>query len=247
MKAIKKRKCNLLLYAICILSILFGGIPVLTEAATLEQQVYAEVALRETNKINISAEIKVLKIVMKQKGKFELNFSPESVYWRSIDAELYDAQGSCLGEVSWSYFKNSSKIQSLDFCNRDLEAGVYYLRIWTESRSGVGEYSYYANVIPAETGNVTVPGDSNTDTVKPANGSAVKKKVSLNKKKIVLKRGKKVQLKLKNNKKSVIWRSQKKSIASVNAKGVVKGRKKGRTYIYAIANNKLYKCKVTVR
>lgn len=245
MKAIKKRRCNILIYAICILSILFGGIPVVTKAATLEQQVYAEVALRETNKINISTEIKVLKIVMKQKGKFELNFNPESL--RYIDAELYDVQGSCLGEVRWFYFKNSSKIQSLDFCNRDLEAGVYYLRIWTESRSYVGEYSYYANVIPAETGNVTVPGDSNTDTVKPANGSAVKKKVSLNKKKIVLKRGKKVQLKLKNNKKSVIWRSQKKSIASVNAKGVVKGRKKGTTYIYAIANNKLYKCKVTVR
>ena len=76
---------------------------------------------------------------------------------------------------------------------------------------------------------------------------AKKLKVSISKKTCTLKKGKKIKLKLKNNKKKVIWVSREKKIASVTSKGVVKGRKKGITYIYAIANHKLYKCKVKVK
>lgn len=59
-----------------------------------------------------------------------------------------------------------------------------------------------------------------------------------------LKVNKKTTLKLKNNKKRVIWVSSNKKVATVSSKGVVKAKKKGTAYIYAIAGHKLYKCKV---
>lgn len=73
------------------------------------------------------------------------------------------------------------------------------------------------------------------------------RKIKISKKSCSLKKGKKIKLKLKNNNKKVIWVSREKKIASVTSKGVIKGRKKGTTYIYAIANHKLYKCKVRVK
>lgn len=81
----------------------------------------------------------------------------------------------------------------------------------------------------------------------PKKSTVKKSKVTISQKSCSLKKGKKIKLKLKNNKKKVIWVSREKKIASVTSKGVVKGRKKGTTYIYAIANHKLYKCKVKVR
>lgn len=70
---------------------------------------------------------------------------------------------------------------------------------------------------------------------------------SLSKTSATLKVKQKLTLKLKNNKDKVIWVSRDSKIASVNSKGVVQAKKKGTTYIYAIANNKLYICKVKVK
>lgn len=80
----------------------------------------------------------------------------------------------------------------------------------------------------------------------PNKTTVSKSKVTISQKRCSLKKGKKIKLKLKNNKKKVIWVSREKKIASVTSKGVVKARKKGTTYIYAIANHKLYKCRVKV-
>ena len=74
------------------------------------------------------------------------------------------------------------------------------------------------------------------------------KKPKLNKSKAVIRVGKKIKLRVKNaSGKKVKWTSTKKKIASVTKKGVVKGKKAGKTVIKAKVGKKTLKCRVTVR
>lgn len=73
-----------------------------------------------------------------------------------------------------------------------------------------------------------------------------KPKVKISKKSITITVGKTRKLKLKNNRKKVKWKSLNKKIATVSKKGVVKGKKKGRTTIVAKVGKKKYKCRVKV-
>lgn len=74
-----------------------------------------------------------------------------------------------------------------------------------------------------------------------------KKKVSLNKTSITLKKGKTFQLKLKNATKKVIWKTTNKKVAAVGKKGKVTAKKKGNAVIKAIYNGKTFRCKVKVK
>lgn len=71
----------------------------------------------------------------------------------------------------------------------------------------------------------------------------------LNYKKVTLVQGKKKRLKVRNlsRRRKVKWYSTKKSVATVNKKGVVKAKKKGKTYIVAKVGKKKYRCKVIVK
>ena len=74
------------------------------------------------------------------------------------------------------------------------------------------------------------------------------KKPKLNKSKAVIRVEKKIRLRVKNaGGKKVKWTSTKKKIASVTKKGVVKGKKAGKTVIKAKVGKKTLKCRVTVR
>ncbi len=85
----------------------------------------------------------------------------------------------------------------------------------------------------------------------PKDGSGKKKKskhhkIKLNKTSIVLLKGKTAKLKVKNATGKISWKSSKRSVASVNSKGVVKGKSVGTAYISAKANKQTKKCKVKV-
>lgn len=72
------------------------------------------------------------------------------------------------------------------------------------------------------------------------------KKVKLNKSKVVLQKGKSVQLKLKNTTKGVKWSSSNKYTASVNKNGKVRGKRLGTVTITARSAGRKYQCQVRV-
>lgn len=74
-----------------------------------------------------------------------------------------------------------------------------------------------------------------------------KKKITLNKKKITLRVGKKFRLKVRGTSKKVVWKSSKKKVATVNKKGWVRAKKKGTAKITARVSGKKLKCRVTVK
>lgn len=71
-------------------------------------------------------------------------------------------------------------------------------------------------------------------------------KVKISKKKATIIKGKTMQLKIKGTKKKAKWSSNKKSVATVNNKGKVTGKKTGKATITAKVGGKKYTCKVTV-
>lgn len=84
--------------------------------------------------------------------------------------------------------------------------------------------------------------------LEPVNTSAKAKPLSLNKTKVSITAGAKVQLKVSGTKKKVKWSVKNKKIASVSKKGLVKGKKKGTTFVYAkVSGKKKLRCKVIVK
>lgn len=71
--------------------------------------------------------------------------------------------------------------------------------------------------------------------------------IKLNKTAATIQVGKKTTLSVKGTSKKVTWSSKNRTIASVNKKGVVTGKKKGTTYIYAKVGGKTLRCKITVK
>lgn len=163
-----------------------------------------------------------------------------------------------IGELTQSVYllnKDFSKVESCsghktgsqhDFKTYLLEQGEKMYFYATGSTSSIGTLATRF-VIGKEEQKSDVQVNNTSAKTTQKESTVKKSKITISQKSCSLKKGKKIKLKLKNNKKKVIWVSREKKIASVTSKGVVKGRKKGTTYIYAIANHKLYKCKVKVK
>lgn len=62
-----------------------------------------------------------------------------------------------------------------------------------------------------------------------------------------LKKGKSYTLKVSNAKKPIIWVSGNRRVVTVTSRGIVKAKKRGAAYVYAITNNRLVMCRVTVK
>lgn len=86
---------------------------------------------------------------------------------------------------------------------------------------------------------VTLP---NITTTKVASAA----KVKLNRSKLTLVVGKTKKLKVSGSKRKVKWKSNKKSVATVNKHGKVTAKAPGKAVITASIGSKKYKCKVTV-
>lgn len=71
--------------------------------------------------------------------------------------------------------------------------------------------------------------------------------IKVNKTKASVYVGQSTQLKLKGTSKKAKWSSNKKSVATVNSKGKVTGKKAGVAVISAKVGKKYYKCRVTVK
>lgn len=69
----------------------------------------------------------------------------------------------------------------------------------------------------------------------------------LSKSKITIGVSQNYTLKLSNNKKKLRWSSSKRSVATVNSKGKVTGKKKGTAVITATVGKSKYKCTITVK
>lgn len=77
----------------------------------------------------------------------------------------------------------------------------------------------------------------------PASVNAAPK---LSKTSMVIAKGKTYKLKVTGSKKKIRWSSKNKRIATVSKKGVVRGKKNGKTYVYAKVGKKALKCRITV-
>ncbi len=71
--------------------------------------------------------------------------------------------------------------------------------------------------------------------------------IDLNKKKLVIKRGRSYQLHVKGTASYVRWRSSDTTVATVNIFGKVKARKKGNAVIYAKIKGKVLSCNVRIK
>lgn len=71
-------------------------------------------------------------------------------------------------------------------------------------------------------------------------------KIKINKTKYTMNKGEKYTLKISGTKKKVSWSTSNKKIATINLKGKVTAKKKGKVVITARVSGKKYKCKITV-
>ena len=130
------------------------------------------------------------------------------------------------------------------YTHSKLKKGTYYKYIITAYRTVNGTK---AVISTSKTMHIVILGGkyANPSSVKTAKTKVtLKKGGSFNlKAKASLPKGKKVQ-----NHKKLSYESSNKTIATVSSKGIVKGKKKGSCYIYAYAQNGIYKkVKVTVK
>ena len=115
---------------------------------------------------------------------------------------------------------------------------------WSSNRSSVASVSSKGKVTAKKAGTAKitakVSGKKYTCTVTVKNPY-------LNASKKTLIKGQSTTLKVNGTKKTVIFTSSNKTVASVTSKGVVKGKKTGTATITAKVGNKKYTCKVTVK
>lgn len=115
---------------------------------------------------------------------------------------------------------------------------------WSSSNPQIATVSSQGVITGKKKGTAVITAINNGVTM---NCKVTVKNISLNKTKATVTVGYTTKLKLDGAKSKVKWKSSNKSVATVTSKGVVKGKKIGKTTISAKYKGKTYKCKVTVK
>lgn len=223
-KYLEKLQASSLLRALCLLLCLVPSMQ--TQAATIADNVTDTVAFKEYNQIRLTENTPVtLKIVLKTKGTFVLDFSPKTVGY--VQYQLYGENYDLL-ESNRIFVSSGSASGGPALVFRDYNDGTYYLKMWCEDDHYInnGEnITYFARTIPSKDADLEIC--------------------------ISLKKGKSIQLGaiISNCKdKKLTWSSSKKSVATVSSSGKVKALKKGIARIKAFNSSGLIstiKVKVT--
>lgn len=209
-KQMKKRIMSMILALVIGICCIVPAAPAMkTEAASMKD-VAKKVTLGEYNQITLDGtNERILKIVLKSKGKFYLRSTMANCLDGSLNMELYDSNLRMLdGEYRFSL---CPEISNDEFDQGDLKAGTYYVRIWN-TNSDANPDRLMATYIA---------------TFEPSKAPSIDISISL-------KRKKSIQLgAIFNNcsKKKLIWKSSKKKVATVTSKGKVTTKKKGTAII----------------
>jgi len=209
-KQMKKRIMSMILALVIGICCIVPATPAMkTEAASMKD-VAKKVTLGEYNQITLDGtKERILKIVLKSKGKFYLRSTMANCLDGSLNMELYDSNLRMLdGEYGFSL---CPEISNDEFDQGDLKAGTYYVRIWNTNS--------YANPDRLTATYIA--------TFEPSKAPSIDISISL-------KRKKSIQLgAIFNNcsKKKLIWKSSKKKVATVTSKGKVTAKKKGTAII----------------
>lgn len=214
----RKLQAVSLLCALCLLLCLVPSMQ--TQADTIADNVTDTVAFKEYNQIYLIEDTPVvLKIVLKTKETFVLDFSPKKTPY--IKYQLYDGEYNLQAANRYA-----DRYSSLTFENYN--AGTYYLKMWVDdgyANWDVGNFTYFARTIPSKDADLEIC-------------------ISLKKGKSI-----QLGAIISNCKdKKLTWSSSKKSVATVSSSGKVKALKKGTARIKAFNSSGLVstiKVKVT--
>lgn len=212
-KQMKKRIMSMILALVIGICCIVPAAPAMkTEAASMKD-VAKKITFGEYNQITLDGtNERILKIVLKSKGKFCLSCSSATCLNGddSLNMELYDSNLRLLGKKY--IFSRCTEISNDEFDQGDLKAGTYYVRIWDAHIYNESDRRDTATYLA---------------TFEPSKAPSIDISISL-------KRKKSIQLgAIFNNcsKKKLIWKSSKKKVATVTSKGKVTAKKKGTAII----------------
>ena len=153
-----------------------------------------------------------------------------------------------LKKTIWSFFILKSTLETTASLKKNetttLKLTGAKVKAWKSKDSKIAKVDKNGKVTALKKGTVTITATNNgvSGQVK----ITVKNPV-LNKKSVILKKGKTAKLNVKGSVGKVTYKSSNKKIVTVSSKGVVKAKKAGKATITVKANGITYKCKVTVK
>ena len=176
------------------------------KATTIAEMATQTIKFNEFDTITFNTDVPVVvKIKLKTKGVFALQFKPKDAGY--IHVEMYDEQCNLLAQGTVDTEFSNIHPNNIGY-NGDLDAGVYYLRMYTSSTYTTGTFSFQTQMYPAANADIQI-----CPTIKA---------------------GKTLQLSpafISCKDKKVTWKSSNSKVATVSASGKVKALKKGSTTI----------------